>query len=71
MTEEIHHWTTMVGVVGETAFDLLVAVLNIGLCFDRDTYCYVANLYYLKNSSNSKIIYVTIKFYQIKNKMKA
>jgi len=48
MTEKIQYWTTMVAVVGETEFDLVVAVLNLDLCFARDTYCYVANLYYLK-----------------------
>jgi len=35
-------------VVGGTVFDLVVVVLNFGLCFAHDTYYYVANLYYLK-----------------------
>jgi len=57
MTEEVHYWTSMMVLADGMAFDF-VPVLNLGLSFAHDTYYYVANPYYLKNSSNSKINYL-------------
>jgi len=52
MMGEVQYWTTKVVAVGGTAFDLVVAALNLGLCFAHDTYYYVANLYYYLNKLN-------------------
>jgi len=66
MTAEVQYLTTKVAVVGGTEFDLVVAALNLDLCFAHDIYYYVANLYYYLNKLNQfkkLFIFVSLTFF--------